>query len=207
MLGEGPQDTLSLLKALTAAVVIFPDSLEKEEKVALLVLAAAGTFEARGAEQHDNSQPCVVLTSFPSLTATCWAAQSQGACCPSNPHHPVQQQPGSIAEGTSLCVASRLAGLHRQSHPEPSSRESKPFRLSLGNRGGQAPCCGLNSIPSTRLISATGWVPGAGLHPLLLTPSPQSQPPLRGAGGFNGTLFPAQKHPLKLNHHSPSDGV
>lgn len=111
VLGEGPQDLPSLLKALTAAVVTFPDSPEKEEKVALLVLAGARTFEARGAEQHDNSEPCVVLTSFPSLTATCWTAGSQRACCPSNPHHPAWQRPGSTTEGTSLCVASRLAGL------------------------------------------------------------------------------------------------
>jgi len=62
---KGPQDIPGLLKEPTAAIVIFPDSQEKAEKLALLVLASAGKFEDLGAEQHNNRKPCVVLPRFP----------------------------------------------------------------------------------------------------------------------------------------------
>lgn len=75
-LGERPQDAPGLLKAPAAVTLIFPDSQEKEQEVALLVPAAAGTCEDFGTEQHDSREPCAVLTSFPSLTATPCTAQS-----------------------------------------------------------------------------------------------------------------------------------
>lgn len=178
MLGKGPQHVPGLLKPPTAPIVIFPDSQEKEEKVALLVFAAAGKFEDLGAKQHDNRKPCVVLTSSHSLTAIPWAAQSWRAkehVVPTTPNHPAQQWPGSTTGNKPVCgiLTHRVAAMVAPRAPlwqESSSRERGPFTAHQAKEEDEHPATG---IPSSTLVCATGHVPRAGLHPLLLMLSSQ----------------------------------